>query len=127
MLKELFTGEVVFLDTLTGEFLHHLGLRGDGGMVGARYPQGVLTLHTGTTHQDVLDGVVEHVSHVEHTRHIGRGDDYRIGFTSVGFAGEEFVVKPVLIPFRFDLFWVVFTCKFHALCLIIFKNRCKIT
>ena len=114
MLKELLTGEIVLLDTLFCKFLHHLGLCGDRGVVSARYPKGVLTLHTGTAHQDVLNRIVEHMAHMEHTGHIGRWDDYRIGFTSVGFAGEEFVVEPVLIPFRFDLFWVVFTCKFHA-------------
>ena len=84
-------------------------------MVGTRHPAGVLALHTGTAHQNVLDGVVEHVAHVEHTRHVGRWDYDCIGLTSVGFAGEKFVVEPVLIPFRFDLFWVVFTCKFHII------------
>ena len=82
-------------------------------MVCTRHPECILTLHAGTAHQDILNGVVEHVSHVEHTCHIGGRNDDCVGFTSVGFAGEEFVVKPVLIPFRFDLFWVVFACKFH--------------
>ena len=74
-------------------------------------------LHMGhmlnNTIQDILNRVVQHVSHVEHTCHIwGRNDD-GVGLTFVGFTGEKFVVKPVLIPFRFDLFWVVFACKFH--------------
>ena len=111
MLKELLTGQVTLLDTLGSELLDYLRLSGNRGMVGTRHPTGILTFHTGTAYQNILNGVIEHVSHVEHTRHIGWWDDYRIGFASIGFAGKKFVIKPVLIPFR----------------LIIFKNRCKIT
>ena len=88
VLEELLTGEVVLLDALASEFLHHLGLRSDGGVVGAWHPEGVLSLHTGTTDEDVLNGVIQHVSHVEHTRHIGRRNNDRIGLASVGLTRE---------------------------------------
>ena len=110
MLQELVASQVMLLDALLGEFLHHLGLSGDRGVVGARHPTGILTLHTGPAHQNILNGVIQHVSHVEHTSHIGWWNDDGLGLTSVGFAGEKFVVKPVLIPFAFDLFRVVFAC-----------------
>ena len=79
-------------------------------MLGARHPEGVLPLHAGPSNEDVLNRIVEHVTHVEHTRHIGRRDDDCIGLAPVGLTREELVVKPVLIPFRFDLFGVVLTC-----------------
>ena len=72
-------------------------------MVGAGHPQGVLALHAGAAHQDVLDGVVEHVSHVQHTGHVGRRNDYGVGFTLVGLRVEELVLHPVLVPFAFNL------------------------
>ena len=85
MLQELLACQVMLLDALFRQFLHHLSLCSDGGMVGARHPQGVLTLHTGTTHQNVLDGVVQHMAHVQHTCYIGRWDDNRVGLTTIGF------------------------------------------
>ena len=110
VLKELLAGQVVLLDTLTGKLLNHLSLGSDRGMVGAWHPTCVLTLHTGTTHQNILNSVVQHVSHMEHTCYVWRWNNDCVGFTSIGFTGKKFVVKPVLIPFRFDLFWVVFAC-----------------
>ena len=110
MFQELFTGQVMLLDALLSQLLHYLSLGSDRGMVCARHPTGVLAFHACPAHQDILNRVVQHVSHVEHTRHIGRWDNDGVGFTSIGFRGEQFVVQPVLIPFRFDLFWVVFTC-----------------
>ena len=110
MLQELLTGEVVLLDALLGELLHHLGLCSDRGMVGAGDPAGILTLHTGTTHENVLDGIVQHVAHVEHTGYVGRRNHDGIGLASVWLTREKFVVQPILVPFAFDLFRVVFAC-----------------
>ena len=92
MLEELLTGEVALLDALFGELLHHLGFGSDRGMVGTRHPASILAQHTCTAHENVLDGIVEHVSHVEHTRHVGWGDDHCIGLAAVGLRVEEFVV-----------------------------------
>ena len=83
MLKELLACQVVLLDALLSQLLHHFGLSSDRGVIGARYPAGVLALHAGTTHQDVLNGVVQHVTHVQHTRNIGRRNNDCVGFTSI--------------------------------------------
>ena len=107
MLEELLAGKVAFLDALLGEAVHHLSLSSDRGVVGARHPACVLALHTCAAHEDVLDGVVEHVAHVEHTSHVWWRDYYRVGLASVGLAAEELVVKPVLIPFRFHCLWII--------------------
>ena len=126
MLQELLTRQVVLLDALLRKFLHHLCLGSNRSVVGARHPTGILALHAGTTHQDVLNGVVEHVAHVEHTSHIGGRDDDCIGFATIRFRTEKFVIQPILIPFAFDLVWVVFTCNFHTFFYAFFLQRAKV-
>ena len=48
-------------------------LRGDAGVVGAGQPENLLAVHARLAGEDVLDGVVEHVSHRQHAGDIGRG------------------------------------------------------
>ncbi len=108
VLQELFAREVGFLDSVGGEFGHHFGFRRDGGMVGAGHPQGVFARHAGTADEDVLDGVVEHVAHVQHAGDVGRRDYYAVGFTVIGFAVEEAVLHPVGIPFVLDFRGIIF-------------------
>ena len=64
MLQELLTCQIALLDTLLGQLLHHLCLCSDRGVVGTRYPECILTLHTGTAHQDILNRIVQHVTHM---------------------------------------------------------------
>ena len=110
MFEEVFTGERALVDALLGEHFHHFGFGGDGGVVGAGHPAGVLALHAGATDEDVLDGVVEHVAHVEHAGHVGRRDDDGVWHAVVGLRVEELLVKPELIPFLLDGARVVFRC-----------------
>src|SRR6185295_399868 len=51
------------------------GLRGNPGMIGAWYPQGVVTLHAPPANQDVLKRVIQGMSHVQRPGHVGRRDD----------------------------------------------------
>ncbi len=108
--QELLAREARLVDALGLELGHNLGLGGDGGMVGTGDPAGVLALLAGAAHQYVLQRVVEHVPHMEHTRHVGGRDDYRVGFAGVGLRMEKFVVDPILVPLRFDLLWRVLVC-----------------
>ncbi len=110
MLQELLTSEVALLDALFGQTVHHLGLRGNGGMVGAGHPAGVLAVQACLAHQYVLNGIVEHVSHVQHTGHVWWRYDDGVGLSVVGLTAEEFVVQPVLVPLAFNLFGAVFGC-----------------
>ncbi len=59
------------------------------------------------------DGVVEHMSHVQHPRDVGRRNDNGVGLTSIGFGMEQLVLHPVLVPFVFYLSGVVFACNIH--------------
>ena len=108
MLEELVAREVTLADALLGKALHHLGLGSDGCVVGTGYPQGVLALHARAADEDVLDGVVQHVTHVQHARHIGGRNHDAIRLTLVGHALEQVVRLPILIPLVLDLFRVVF-------------------
>ena len=110
MFQEFFAGQVCLLDTLLCQFVHHLCFGSDGGVVGTRYPAGVLAHHAGTAYQNILDGIVKHVSHVENSGHVWRRDDDGVRFTSVGFRTEKFVVQPILVPFSLHVSGIVLTC-----------------
>ncbi len=113
MLKEFFTADRALLDPLFRQQLHHLGFRGDASVIRSRHPAGVLALHPRAAHQHVLDGVVEHVPHVQHARYVRRWDHHSIGLAFVRHGTEIAVVQPVLVPLAFDLLGLVAFRKFH--------------
>ena len=110
VLQELFASEVALLDALLGQSVHHLSLRSNGSVVGARHPASVLPVESRLANQDVLNRVVEHVSHVEHTRHVWWRNDDGVGLTTVWFARKELMLCPVLVPFSLDFCGAVFCC-----------------
>ena len=110
MLEELLAGKVSLLDTLLSEAVNHLSLGSYTGVVGTWYPASVLALHACTANENILDSIVEHVSHVEHTRYVWWRDHHCIRFTTIWLRAEKLVVEPVLIPFTFHCLWIVFTC-----------------
>ena len=65
----------MLLYALCSESAYYLSLRSDGGMVRPWNPAGIEAPHTSTAHEDILDAVIQHVSHVQDTRYVGRGDD----------------------------------------------------
>ena len=82
------------------ELLFHHHLRGDTGVVGARQPEDFLAVHARLAAEDVLDGVVEDVAHVEHAGDVRRRDDdgeRRLGGRRVG--GEATLLQPEGVPF----------------------------
>ena len=85
VLQELLAGEVHLADALLCQFVHHLGLCSNRGVVGAGYPAGVFTFHPCAAHKNVLNGVVEHVAHVEHSRHVGGRNHDGIRLAAIGF------------------------------------------
>ena len=81
--QELVASQIGLLDSLPGQTIHHFRLRSDRSMVRTRYPTSVLTHHTGTANQDILDRIVKHMSHVQYAGDV-RGRDYnRIRLTTV--------------------------------------------
>ncbi len=68
--------------------LHHV-LRGDARVVGARHPEGAVALHAAPADEDVLQGVVEGVAHVERAGDVGGRDDDGEGRAGAGGIGAE--------------------------------------
>ena len=88
MFQELITGQVCLLDALGSEFVYNFCFGSDGSVVSSRHPTGILAFHTGTTNQNILNGIIKHVSHVQHTGDVrGRNDD-GVRFTTIGFRTE---------------------------------------
>jgi hypothetical protein len=92
----------------------HLG--GDAGVIGAGEPEDLLAIHTRFAAENILNGVVENVTHVKHAGDIRWRNDNGIRRTLVadtrGIGDETFSVQPELVPFvfhrlRFVSFWDV--------------------
>ena len=92
VLEELLAGEVFLADSLRGKACDHLALRSYGGVVGTWHPAGVLAVHAGFADEYVVKGIVEHVTHVKDTCHIGRRNYDCIGGPGIGLR----VKTPVL-------------------------------
>ncbi len=97
MFQKLFTCEIGFLDALFGQFSDHFGLGSYRRMVGAGHPKGVFAFHARAAHEYVLNSVVEHVAHVEHSGHIWRRDHDCVRFARVWHGAEKLMVSPKLI------------------------------
>ena len=88
MLEEFLAGKITFLDTLLSEFVYNLCLCSNRSMVSSRNPARILAVKTSLTDKDILNSIVEHVSHVKHTSHVWWWDYDRIRFTTIRFATE---------------------------------------
>ena len=100
-LDELLAANLKTADTLFGQFLVDLGLRGDAGVVGAQDPAGLIPLHAGTADAGVLDGVVERMAHVEHAGDVGRRDDDRVAIVLMLAETRRALEIPAIVP-RFE-------------------------
>ena len=97
------------------ELLLHLDLGGDAGVVGARDPQGGISLHPLKANEDVLQGAVHGVAHVELAGDVGRRHDDGIGLLfGIPDAGEALVFLPLLINSAFHLMGVVDLGQFFS-------------
>lgn len=79
-------------------------------MIRSGHPKGIFAHHARAADKDVLDGVVEHVAHVEDSGDVWRGDYDGVGFAGIGFGVEQAVLHPVGIPFVFDGTRVILGC-----------------
>ncbi len=108
VLKEFLPADILLGNAHGLEFGHHLALRSDGSVVRTGDPAGILPVHAGLADENVVERIVEHVSHVQDTCHIGRRNHDGIRFLPVGFAVEKFVFQPVAVPLVFNLRSTVF-------------------
>ena len=118
MFKKVFTCQVCLLNPLLCKAIHDFCFGCNRSVIRSRYPASVLPLHTGTADQNILDGIVKHVSHMKHASDVwGRNDD-RIRLTAVWFRLEKAVIQPILIPLTLYFCGVVLTCNFHIVSLL---------
>ena len=93
--------------------LHHLGLGGDGCVVGAGHPQGGIALHPLGADQDILHGVVHRVAHVQLTGDVrGRHHDGKGLLVGVSLRVEVAAVQPELVDTVFHLTGIILLCEF---------------
>ena len=91
-------GPAVGLVFLLQQALHH-HLGGDAGMVGAGLPEDVLAAHALEADENVLDGVVERMAHVQRARHVGRRDHDGEG---LGLGLATGLEEAALLPFGIE-------------------------
>ena len=107
--EEFLPAELGFPQAALAQHGHHPGFCCDGGVIGTRHPAGLEALHPLFAYQHILNGVVEHMAHVQHTRHIGRGDHDGVGFfVRVRGRAEEAVLHPDIVPLMLDFSRLVF-------------------
>jgi hypothetical protein len=83
-------------------FLDHI-LSGNSRMVCPRKPEGFITLHPFESNQTILQGIVEGMSDVKHTGHVGGWDYNGVRRPGRMFIGPEITLFfPVRIPFFFN-------------------------
>ena len=98
-LQELLTAQIMAGQTLcVAQFLFHLDLSGNAGVVTAGEPQRLIALHPFVTDQDILLRAVHGMAHVELSGNIGgRHNDGKRLFVRIGIGVEAVVVHPHLI------------------------------
>src|SRR5471030_189946 len=100
-LKKFLAAKVVAALAFGFELTLHQHLRGDAGVVGARLPQGVATLHAAETDQGVHDRVVEAVTHVQAAGDVRRRDHDGVGLARA-LRGEVILGLPGVVPGSFN-------------------------
>ena len=94
-LQKAVAAQHVFGEALFLHLSHHLGLGGDGGVVGAGQPQGGVALHPLEADEDVLPGAVHGMAHVQLAGDVRRRHHDGVGlFVGVGLGVEVAAVQP---------------------------------
>jgi len=83
-------------------------LGGDARVIRTRKPESCVSLHPLSANEDVLHGVIECVTRMEHTRDVGRWDDDAVWLASrVDLRPEGAGLLPYRVPARLDRFWLI--------------------
>ena len=126
--QEFFTAEIIFIETFFSDLLFDLDLRCDAGMIFARQPQDIVALHSLVTDQNILQGIIERMPHVQLTGDIWRRQHNAVRFFfRICFIMEYTMIFPEVIPFLFDLTGIVFSQIFHVFCHIVHSYNKKIS
>ena len=97
-------------------------------MIFARQPQDIVALHSLVTDQNILQGIVERMPHVQLAGDIWRRQHDTVRFFfRICFIMEYTMIFPEVIPFLFDLTGIVFSQIFHVFCHIFHSYNKKIS
>ena len=110
MLQKLLTSEVALLDAFLSQLGNHLCLSSNRSMVCARHPTSILTIKTCLTNKDILNRIVEHMSHMQDTCHIWWWNNYSVRLPAIWLRSKELIVHPILIPSWLHLLWRILCC-----------------
>ncbi len=123
--EEGFASHLTAVESLLAQFLLDAVLGGDAGVVGAGQPERVDARHAFPAGQDVLEGTIEGMTHVEAARDVGRGDDDGEGGFSLAGIGLKIPFSiPVGVPFLFQRTGIVLFAQFHRHGYRTFSCRC---
>ena len=94
--QEFFTADPLFSQALFCHCFDDLGFGRDGSMVSTRHPQRLVSLHTAPTNENILQRIIECVTHMQLSRNIGRRhhDGIRL-FVRVNRRMETIVFLPI--------------------------------
>jgi hypothetical protein len=82
-------------------------------MIHARQPKNFKALHSRAARENVLNGVIEHMTERKHAGDVWRGHhDRERRLRRIRIRNEVAIFRPTLIPFRFDRLWIVSLRKF---------------
>ena len=99
MFQELFAGHIFASFALTGQLTLDDHLRGNPRMVSPWLPENRLARHTVITHQNILNGVIDRMAHMQAARHIGRrNDDRKIIILGISRLGRTRLKRAALFP-----------------------------
>ena len=102
--EEFFAADFVAGLAFFGQLLFDLYLGSDTGMVGARNPGDVVAFHALEADQNILQGVVQSMAHVELTRNVRRRHDDAEGFLAlIRLLMEVAVLFPKIVPRHFHV------------------------
>jgi hypothetical protein len=92
-------------------------------MVCTRHPAGIPPQKPGSSDKDILQGIIEHVAHVQYPCDVGRRDDYCIRLPFIGDRSEIIMLQPVVIPVLFYISRLIFGRNLHTSVQFLLNNE----
>ena len=120
VLKELFSSDLILVDSLFPEMFGDLDFRRDRGVVCSRLPEGFEALHSLPADENVLQSIIKGMAHMQLPGNVWRRhDDRERLFVRVYFRTEISSVEPLLIQPVLQAFRVISLSEFHPVFLLL--------
>ena len=114
-LKKAFPSQLFLVDSLFFQLIRYLDFRRDRRMVCSRNPQGIVAFHPFIADQDILQRIIQCVSHVEFSGNIRRRHHRSKRLSApVNFSMKILVFAPFFVSLVFNFFRIISLCQFLA-------------